>query len=77
MDYAEKLSGVAKACKLLKMGTPIGISLDVTMTGVSIYKACTLGREEECREAKYVEGGALVGGVGGRIFVGDCRLYSC
>ncbi|HGY9626942.1 TPA: hypothetical protein ACOJM5_003335 [Pseudomonas putida] len=69
-EYAEKLSGVAKASKLLKMGTPIGISLDVTMTGVSIYKACTLGREEECREAKYVEWGALVGGVGEGFLLG-------
>lgn len=64
-DYAEKLSGVAKASKLLKMGTPIGITLDVTMTGASIYKACTLGREEDCREARYAEGGALAGGIVG------------
>ncbi|ANY88345.1 MULTISPECIES: hypothetical protein [Pseudomonas] len=63
--YAEKISGVAKASKLLRMGTPIGISLDVTATGLSIYKACTLGREDQCREAKYIEGGSLIGNVGG------------
>lgn len=70
VGYAEKLSGVARASKFLKLGTPIGISLDMTATSISIHKACTLGREEECRRAKYVEGTALVGGVSGGLIGG-------
>ncbi len=53
--YADKVSGVAKASNLVKKGTYIGTALDVAATGLSIHKACTMGREEQCRRAKYVE----------------------
>ncbi|GLO08186.1 TPA: hypothetical protein QEM76_002689 [Pseudomonas putida] len=63
--YADKVSGVAKASNLVKKGTYIGTALDVAATGLSIHKACTMGREEQCRRAKYVESSALIGGLGG------------
>ncbi|MNN18152.1 hypothetical protein D3C81_1313570 [compost metagenome] len=63
--YASKISGVAKAAKIVKKGTYIGTALDVAATALSIQKACSLGREEQCRKAKYVEGSSLVGGLAG------------
>ncbi|KPG95527.1 SSU ribosomal protein S2p (SAe) [Pseudomonas sp. RIT-PI-q] len=63
--YAEKVSGVARAAKLIKNGTYIGTALDVASTALDIQKACSLGREDECRKAKYVESAALVGGLTG------------
>ncbi|MDD0994693.1 hypothetical protein M5G20_02290 [Pseudomonas sp. TNT2022 ID1044] len=59
--YAETINGVAKASRLMKKGTYLGIGLSVAATGTSIYTACTTGRETQCRKAKYVEGGKLSG----------------
>ncbi|PVZ35144.1 hypothetical protein [Pseudomonas sp. CC120222-01a] len=63
--YANKVSGVATAANLIKKGTYVGIALDVAATGLEIHKACTLGREEECRKAQYVEISSLTFGIGG------------
>ncbi|SEL90797.1 hypothetical protein SAMN05216604_1524 [Pseudomonas agarici] len=63
--YADKVSGVARASNLIKKGTYIGTALDVASTGLSIHKACTLGREEQCRRAKYVESSTLMGSLAG------------
>ncbi|HGA2319255.1 TPA: hypothetical protein ACIRVE_003848 [Pseudomonas putida] len=68
--YAEKVTGVARAASLIKKGAYIGVALDVGATGLSIHKACTIGREEECRKAKYVEGSGLVGGLSGSTLMG-------
>ncbi|NWC80676.1 MULTISPECIES: hypothetical protein [Pseudomonas] len=65
VGYAEKVAGVSKAANLIKKGIYIGIGLDVAATGLSIHKACTFGREDECTRARYVERGALIGSVGG------------
>ncbi|QKL04083.1 hypothetical protein GEV39_23170 [Pseudomonas sp. NY5710] len=69
--YAEKVAGVSKAANLIKKGTYIGLGLDVASTGLSIHHACTFGRPEDCRRAKYVEGGSLVGSTGGSIAGGS------
>ena len=69
--YAEKIAGVSKAAKLMKTGAYIGVGLDVASTGLSIHHACTFGRTEECRKARYVEGGSLVGSTGGSIAGGS------
>ncbi|MNN62149.1 hypothetical protein D3C81_1774300 [compost metagenome] len=61
---------MAKAASLIKKGAYIGVALDVAATGLSIHKACTIGREEECRKAKYVEGSGLVGGLSGSTIMG-------
>ncbi|WP_224790397.1 hypothetical protein [Pseudomonas fluorescens] len=63
--YAQKVSGVARAAKLIKRGVYIGIALDVASAGLNIRQACALGREDECTKAKYVNGGSLAGSLGG------------
>ncbi|MFQ6574649.1 hypothetical protein [Pseudomonas sp. UM16] len=63
--YAEKISGVARAAKYIKKGVYIGTALDVAATALEIKKACSLGREDQCTRAKYVEGATLVLGLGG------------
>ncbi|AHG38867.1 SSU ribosomal protein S2p (SAe) [Pseudomonas syringae CC1557] len=72
--YADKVSGVAKASKWIKRGAYIGTALEIGSTGLAIHKACALGREEQCRKAKYVEGSSLLGsvfGAGAGGFVGS------
>jgi hypothetical protein len=63
--YEETVKRVAKASQMLKTGTYIGIALDVGAAALEITEACSTGREQECTQAKYVEGGKLVIGVGG------------
>jgi len=63
--YTEKVAGVGKAANLIKKGTYIGIALEVAATGLAIQQACTLGREEACRKAKYIEGASLAGSLSG------------
>ncbi|MGY2184409.1 hypothetical protein [Pseudomonas agarici] len=68
--YADKVSGVAKASKWIKRGTYIGTVLEVGSTALSIRNACAVGREEQCRRAKYVESSSLVGSLAGASFMG-------
>jgi hypothetical protein len=63
--YADKVAGVGKAANLIKKGAYIGIALEVAATTLEIRKACTLGREEACRKAKYIETSSLLGSVSG------------
>ncbi|NWL07131.1 MULTISPECIES: hypothetical protein [Pseudomonas] len=63
--YADKVAGVGKAANLIKKGAYIGVALEVASTSLSIKKACTEGREGECKRATIVESGSLAGGVGG------------
>jgi len=63
--YEETVKRVAKASQVLKKGSYIGIALDVGATALEITEACSTGREQACTQAKYVEGGKLVIGVGG------------
>lgn len=63
--YEERVKRVAKASQILKKGAYIGIALDVGAAALEIAEACSTGREQECTQAKYVEGGKLVLGVGG------------
>jgi hypothetical protein len=44
--------------------------LDVGVTALEITEACSLGRQEVCTKAKYVEGGKLVFGVAGAAGIG-------
>ncbi|WP_238539303.1 hypothetical protein [Pseudomonas sp. GM55] len=79
--YAQKVSGVARAAKLIKRGAYIGVALDVASAGLSIRQACALGREDECTKAKYVEGSSLAGSlVGGGViggFAGQAAIVGC
>ncbi|MGN8261008.1 hypothetical protein ACLEJW_16985 [Pseudomonas sp. SMSB3] len=63
--YADKVTGVSSAANLIKKGTYLGTALEVASTGLAIHKACTLGREEDCRKARYVETSALAGRISG------------
>ncbi len=63
--YEETVKRIAKASEILKKGTYIGIALNVGDTALEITEACSTGREQECTQAKYVEGSKLVFGVGG------------
>ncbi|PIB56371.1 hypothetical protein [Pseudomonas sp. 2995-1] len=81
--YEETVKRVAKASEMLKKGTYIGIALDIGATTLEIAEACSTGREQECTQAKYVEGGKLVfavggayagGNIGAAIGIGACML---
>lgn len=63
--YAERIERIAAISQHLRKGTYIGLALDVGVAGLKVKEACTDGREEECRKAKFVEGGRLAGNVGG------------
>ncbi|MFJ3368972.1 hypothetical protein [Pseudomonas sp. NPDC086251] len=70
--YAKTIGAVANASNLIKKGTYIGIGLDVAAAGASINNACSSGREDQCKKAKYVEtsklsGSVLAGSAGGTI----------
>ncbi|TFY88507.1 hypothetical protein DYL61_24275 [Pseudomonas nabeulensis] len=63
--YAERIGAVAKVSKWLGKGTYVGLAMDVGAAGLEIKEACVTGREAQCRSAKYVETGRLVGSVAG------------
>jgi len=63
--YADKVAGVGKAANLIKKGAYIGIALEVAATNLEIRKACTSGREDARRKAKFVETSSLLGSVSG------------
>ncbi|MCK3861239.1 MULTISPECIES: hypothetical protein [Pseudomonas] len=73
--YEANVKRVAKTAQMLKKGTYIGIALDVGATALEIVEACSTGREQQCTQAKYVEGGKLVGAVGGASAGGLAGVY--
>lgn len=62
--YADKVAHVARTANLIKRAGYIGVALDVFGSVLTIHKACTNGREDDCRKTKYVEGSALAGQLG-------------
>jgi hypothetical protein len=79
--YAEKIAQVSKAARYMKAGGHVGIALIVVASGVAIHQACSVGREEECTEAKYIEGGKLggsvLGGIAGGGLASVAGTYLC
>lgn len=65
--YAQKVAKISRMSGYLAKGTYIGIALDVSATALAIVEACSLGREDECRKAKFVETATLTGGVVGAL----------
>jgi hypothetical protein len=65
--YADTVAGVAKAATIIKRGGYIGVALDVASTSLEIREACLAGDERQCRKARYVEGGKLIGSLGGGV----------
>jgi hypothetical protein len=68
--YAQRMRAIAQTSKWLGAGTYVGLALDVGVAGLEIKEACVDGREAQCRRAKYVETGKLVGGVAGAYWGG-------
>jgi len=75
--YAERIARISRAAKVLKAGTPLGIALSTVATALEIKEACSTGREEQCRKAKYVEFGKLGGGVTGGVVGGALGTMLC
>lgn len=79
--YAQRVGAVAQVSKWLGKGTYVGLAMDVGVTGLEVKEACTTGREAQCRRAKYVESGRLVGGVvgaaGGGILGAELTRRAC
>lgn len=75
--YANTLDQVAKTARIMKLGTPIGIALDTTVSALEIKEACSTGREDMCIKAKYVEGSKLVGGTVGGAAGGGVATLLC
>lgn len=75
--YAETIARISKTAKLLKHGTPLGIALNTTATALEIKEACSTGREEQCRKARFVETGKLTGGIAGGFIGGSVASGLC
>lgn len=76
-QYSKTIARVSKTAKLLKNGTPLGIALSTTATALEIKEACSTGRDQQCRKAKYVEAGKLTFGVAGGIIGGQMGMGLC
>lgn len=68
--YAKRIREMAQMSKWLGKGTYVGLVLDTGAAGLEIKEACVAGREAQCRRAKYVETGRLVGSVAGASILG-------
>ncbi|TFY84169.1 hypothetical protein DYL59_30530 [Pseudomonas kairouanensis] len=82
--YAERIGAIANVSKWLGKGTYVGLAMDVGAAGLEIKEACVAGRETQCRSAKYVETGRLVGSVAGaaaggqlgaKVTRGLCKIF--
>ncbi|MEX5549430.1 hypothetical protein Q1J68_27805 [Pseudomonas pergaminensis] len=82
--YTKRMREIAQMSKWMGKGTYVGLALDVGVAGLEIKEACVEGREAQCRRAKYVETGRLVGGVSGaavgakygaKLAIRGCRMF--
>lgn len=73
--YAKHVKGVSKMASAMSKGTYVGIALDVGVGALEIQEACSVGREEQCTEAKYVEGGKTAVGIGLAAIGGTAGTY--
>ncbi|MGV8916455.1 MAG: hypothetical protein ACOH2R_01420 [Pseudomonas sp.] len=79
--YADKIKGIARLSNALKNGVFVGLALDLANGALEIQEACSMGREEQCEKAKFIEpptffvsiSGAYGGGVAGeKVMVALC-----
>jgi len=68
--YAQRIKKLASTSRFLSKGGYVGMALDVGAAGLAIQEACSTGREEQCKKARYVEGGKAAGGITGSYFGG-------
>jgi hypothetical protein len=82
--YARGVRKISTTAKVLSRGTYVGVALDVGVGAMEIQEACSLGREDVCTKAKYVESGRAAGGIigsaaggwaGGSIASGLCVAF--
>ncbi|MHC8327749.1 hypothetical protein [Pseudomonas sp. LB1P83] len=65
--YATNITGVARAAKYMKGGGYLGIGLQLGASSSKIHEVCSSGREQECKQVRFVEGGKMLGGTVGAI----------
>ncbi|MHC8411924.1 hypothetical protein ACYZTR_17815 [Pseudomonas sp. Hz4] len=65
--YATNIEGVSRAAKYMKAGGYVGIGLQLGASSLKIHEVCTTGREDECKQMKFVEGAKMVGGTAGAV----------
>ncbi|MFJ3486868.1 hypothetical protein ACIPL1_26165 [Pseudomonas sp. NPDC090202] len=79
--YAKTVKKISKTASVLGKGTYVGIALDVGVGALEIQEACSIGREEQCAKAKYVNsvktgigitGSAAGAVIGEAVFLGLC-----
>lgn len=63
--YAQTVGKISTTAKVLSRGTYVGIALDVGVGAFEIQEACSMGREDVCTKAKYVETGRTAFGIVG------------
>ncbi|MFW0754423.1 hypothetical protein ACN1C3_06670 [Pseudomonas sp. H11T01] len=63
--YATHIDGVSRAAKYIKAGGVVGIGLGATASVMNVQETCRVGREEECQEVKFTEGGKFTGALAG------------
>ncbi|MCF4994516.1 hypothetical protein GIW70_23135 [Pseudomonas syringae] len=68
--YATNIDGVARASKYMKAGGFIAIGLGASSAASKIYETCRTGREDECRQSKFMDGSKLSGNVIGGMIAG-------
>ncbi|WP_248768511.1 hypothetical protein [Pseudomonas sp. MWU12-2345] len=68
--YAQRINKIASTSRFLSKGGYVGMALDVGAAGLAIQEACSMGREEQCRKARYVEGAKAAGGITGSYYGG-------
>jgi hypothetical protein len=68
--YARNVRKISATAKVLSRGTYVGVALDFGVGALEIQEACSMGREDVCTKAKYVETGKAAGGILGSALVG-------
>ena len=74
--YAQRINKIASTSRFLSKGGYVGMALDVGAAGLAIQEACSTGREEQCRKARYVEGGKASGGIMGSYIGGKLGAHA-
>jgi hypothetical protein len=69
-NYAQRLKRINNIARMLSNGTLMGVALDVGAGALEISEACSVGRQEQCTKAKFVEVGKMMVGIPAAGFAG-------
>ncbi|MBE7373814.1 hypothetical protein [Pseudomonas lopnurensis] len=75
--YATHIDDVAKAAKYIHIGGWIRIGLSAGSSAIVVQKACSEGREGQCRQVSITEAGKFSGGLTGGAFGGAIGTTLC